>query len=357
VYGSSSANIGNVIRFNHLYHMFDGSHLYSEDAAGPTSNMDFHDNLIEYVNDDCVETDGAGTNCRIFNNTFRTFLTGVSVAPAAGGPTYIMRNLFTGWETHSGYVGYPVKFNVDSDLTIDWVYIYHNTCYTAVAGQPGFLFKQYSYWNNIISRNNIYAGTNYALESTSNRNPVDFDYDNLYTTTYGKLVRWAGPSYTTLSAFYSATGQEQHGLNQNPEFINPSSDFHLAAGSPLIDSGLVIPGVNDGYFGDKPDIGKYEYGSESVTTPPHPRTPEPFSIFMYPRQVQGTLTMRISTGSPSRSAATLDLFEISGKSMFRAVIPPGRSVVRAASCRLVPGVYIARLAGGGKRSTQAFLVK
>jgi len=90
---------------------------------------------------------------------FRKFLTGVSVAPAAGGPTYIFRNLFTGWETHGEYVGYPIKFNVDSPLPIDWVYIYHNTCYTSVSGQPGFLFKDYSNWNNIISRNNIFAGT------------------------------------------------------------------------------------------------------------------------------------------------------------------------------------------------------
>jgi hypothetical protein len=357
VYGSPSANIGNVIRFNHLYRMFDGSHLYSEDAAGPTSNMDFHDNLIEYINDDCVETDGAGTNCRIYNNTFSKFLTGVSVAPAAGGPTYIMRNLFTTWETHDGYVGYPVKFNVGSDLTIDWVYLYHNTCHTAVAGQPGFLFKQYSNWNNIVSRNNIYAGTSYALESSSNRNPVDFDYDNLYTTAAGKLVRWAGNSYTTIPAFYSATGLEQHGLNHNPEFINPSSDFRLSAGSPLIDSGVMIPGVNDGYLGDKPDIGKYEYGSESVATPPHQHATKPFSIVVSPGHVPGSVTIRVSTSSPSRSAATLDILDISGKSMFRAVIPPGRSVVNTAACRLGQGIYIARLAGGGKRFAQVLLIR
>ena len=357
VYGSSSANIGNVIRFNHFYHMFDGSHLYSEDEAGPTSNMDFHDNLIEYINDDCVETDGAGTNCRIYNNTFRNFLTGVSVAPAQGGPTYIMRNLFTGWETHDGYVGYPVKFNVGSDLTIDWVYIYHNTCYTAVAGQPGFLFKQYSYWNNIISRNNIYAGTNYALESTSNRNPVDFDYDNLYTTASGKLVRWSGNSYTTLSAFYNAEGQEQHGLNHNPEFINPSNDFHLATGSPLIDSGVVIPGVNDDYFGARPDIGKYEHGLESITTPPRPRSAKPFSIVVCPHRVSGFVKLRVFSGLLTNSTATLGIYEISGKQILSSMVSPGQSVVTAASDRIAPGVYITRLSGGGKRFVQRLLVK
>jgi hypothetical protein len=58
---------------------FDGSHLYSEDEGGPTIDMDFYGNVIENVNDDCVETDGVGSNCRIYNNTFKTFLTGVSV--------------------------------------------------------------------------------------------------------------------------------------------------------------------------------------------------------------------------------------------------------------------------------------
>ena len=61
VYGSPSVNTGNVVRNNHFYHMFDGSHLFSDDGAGPTSNMDFNDNIIEFVNDDCIETDGAGT--------------------------------------------------------------------------------------------------------------------------------------------------------------------------------------------------------------------------------------------------------------------------------------------------------
>lgn len=112
VYGSPTANVGNVIRDNHFSHLFDGSHLYSDDASGPTSNMDFHGNVLEFLNDDGIETDGAGTNVRIYGNVFRHFLTGISVAPAQGGPTYIMRNLLAGWETHSGYVGYPVKFRI-----------------------------------------------------------------------------------------------------------------------------------------------------------------------------------------------------------------------------------------------------
>lgn len=259
IYSSNISNSGNVIRFNAFNHMFDGSHLYSEDA--PTTNLDFHDNTMNAVNDDCIETDGAGINNRIYNNRFSKFLTGVSIAPAAIGPTYIFRNLFTGWENHSGYDGYPFKFNVSSALTIDWVYMYHNTCYTSVANQDGFLFKQYSNWNNIISRNNIFSGTNYALESSSSQNPVDFDYDDLYTSRPGRFINWAGANYTTLNAFTTATSQEKHGMNIDPGFVNPTNmDFSLDDSSKLIDKGIRIPGINDGFAGAAPDIGFIETG-------------------------------------------------------------------------------------------------
>ena len=182
VYGSPQANRGNVIRFCTFTNMFDGSHLYSDDASGPTENLDFHNNVVAGCGDDGIETDGAGSNCRIYFNRFHDFLTGVSVAPCAIGPTYILRNALSDWRSTEGFKGYPFKFNVSSSLPIEWVYLYHNTCFTAVPGQDGFLFKQYSKWTNVISRNNIFAGTDYALESWDTPNPVDFDYDDLYTT-------------------------------------------------------------------------------------------------------------------------------------------------------------------------------
>lgn len=37
-------------------------------------------------------------------------------------------------------------------------------------------------------------------------------------------------------------------------------DFRLAAGSGAIDTGIVLPGVNDGYSGEAPDAGAYEFG-------------------------------------------------------------------------------------------------
>lgn len=262
IYGSSETNRGNVIRFCAFTNLFDGSHLYSDVAAGPTENLDFHNNVVEHCVDDAIETDGAGSNCRIYFNRFHDFLTGVSVAPAAIGPTYVFRNILSDWRSSEEFTGYPFKFNVGSSLAIEWIYLYHNTCVTTAPGQHGFWFKQYSNWTNVISRNNIYAGTDYALENQANTpNTVDFDYDDLATTKPAPIIRWAGANYSSPGSFAAATGQETHGVTNRPVFLSPAlRDYYLPAGSPLIDKGVFIPGINDDSIGVAPDLGALEQG-------------------------------------------------------------------------------------------------
>jgi hypothetical protein len=323
--------------------MFDGSHLFSDDAAGPTKNMDFCDNIVESVNDDCIETDGAGSNCRIYNNTFRSFLTGVSVAPAAGGPTYIMRNTFSGWETHSGYVGYPVKFNVNSSLSIDWIFLYHNTCFTEKAGQPGFLFKQYSNWDNIISRNNIFAGTENALESWSTQNPVDFDFDDLFTTATGKLISWVNTNYMSVGEFSAATGLEQHGLNVAPGFVDAAgADFQLSGTSQLIDKGVVIPGVNDGYNGNGPDIGRFERGANSVVAGPRQKALNGALMLVSVDEWDGRTVLRLPGKEKTIAPLKLCVYTLTGKLVWRGTIAAGanRAVLNREPCGR--GKYVVR---------------
>ena len=266
IYGSDQTNRGNVIRSCLFTNMFDGSHLYSDNALGPTENLDFYNNVVEHCVDDGIETDGAGSNCRIYFNRFVDFLTGISVAPAAPGPTYIFRNVLAGWRNSEEFSGYPFKFNVSSGIPIQWVYLYHNTCYTTVAGQNGFWFKQYSAWTNIVSRNNIFAGTAYALENDSGAvNTESFDYDDVFTSKLPPaVIRWNGVSYNSLAAFSAATGQEPHGRTNQPVFLNPGADdYYLPANSPLIDKGVALPGINDDWLGAGPDLGALEHGMEA----------------------------------------------------------------------------------------------
>ena len=260
VYGSDQPNRGNVIRRNRFMNTFDGAHLYSDNLSGPTQNMDFYDNTIINCQDDGVETDGAGSNNRIYRNWIKGFLTGISVAPAAIGPTYIFRNVLSQWHSVAEFTGYPFKFNSGSSFDTRHVFLYHNTCYTDVPGQNGFLFKRYSRWSEIVSRNNIYAGTITALESQSGSNPVDFDYDNLWTTSTGRLVRWDGLNHSSIAQFTAASGQEPNGIAVSPEFTDGvPQDYTLKSSSPLVDRGVLIPGFNDLFSGDAPDIGALEY--------------------------------------------------------------------------------------------------
>ena len=56
-------------------------------------------------------------------------------------------------------------------------------------------------------------------------------------------------------------GVEDTGVVGDPSFTNAAgNDFSLLAGSPMSDTGSVIPGITDGYAGAAPDIGAYERG-------------------------------------------------------------------------------------------------
>lgn len=268
--GDHTVYYGNVIRSNRFEHMFDGAHLFSDDHLAPTEDLDFHDNIVLNCGDDGVETDGVGSNCRIYSNVFSNFLTGISVAPAALGPTYIVRNALLRWrsipsvEGEDGrFYGYPIKLNhqMREDPWTSSVYLYHNTCFTDEPGLDGFLFSYYWwYWTNIVSRNNIYAGTSYALRNVNEQDPVDFDYDDLFTTASNRFIQWFRADFSDLAAFTQATGQERHGLTLNPRFVEPGN-IQLRADSPLINRGIVIPGINDNFSGSAPDIGAFESSS------------------------------------------------------------------------------------------------
>jgi parallel beta-helix repeat protein len=63
------------------------------------------------------------------------------------------------------------------------------------------------------------------------------DYDLVYLTTADTVLIWDSVSYTSLSAFQAASGQEAHGLQANPRWVEPTSgDFRLTEDSPAIDS-------------------------------------------------------------------------------------------------------------------------
>ena len=255
---------GTVIRRNKFHDFFDGLGICPNDSAAISNETDFYDNESYDLGDDGVETDGQCVNVRIWGNRFHDSLAGISLAPVSGGPVYCLRNqiyLMGAGTSQEGYTGLPFKFN-SGDGDSGAIYLMHNTVDAQRAGNDGFRIMSPGTWTKLFARNNVFAGTLHALENANPTQPVDMDYDDLWRSGSDYLCRWDGlanPRLATLADYTAATGQEAHGISQDPGFAAPAAaDFTPAPGSPLIDRGLHIPGINDGYRGLGPDLGASE---------------------------------------------------------------------------------------------------
>jgi hypothetical protein len=188
---------------------------------------------------------------------------GISLAPVYTGPVYAIRNvIYNTGVGNNNYTGSPFKFN-SGYAQSGAMYLFHNTADAALAGNHGLYVKSPGTWSLIYARNNAWIGNAaYAIENYNTSQPINLDYDNLWNANVGNLARWNGINYVTLSAFISATGQEPHGRSIAPGFANAASgNYALSASSGMIDGGVFIPGINDGFAGNAPDIGAFEYPS------------------------------------------------------------------------------------------------
>jgi hypothetical protein len=302
---------GNVIRRNIFHDYFDGFGVCPDETAGVTNETDVYKNLVYNAGDDGMETDGQCSNVRIWSNTFHDVLSGISLAPVYTGPVYAIRNLI--YRTGVGnndYPGLSFKFNSGYDQSGP-MYLFHNTADAALPDSSGIDIESPGTWKMIYARNNIWSGTEFALSNANPDQPLDFDYDDLYTTLANELVWWDGlPDHhlRTLAAFQTATGQETHGLNVIPGFADAADgDYALDSSSDLMDAGVVIPGINEGYVGAAPDVGAFEYQGYGFTldTMPSARAIMPGGVATYTIGVQpvggfsSTVTLIAASPSPS----------------------------------------------------------
>jgi len=211
---------------------------------------------------------------------------------------------------NSGYPGLSFKFNSGYGQSGP-MYLFHNTVDAALPGSSGIDIESPGTWKTIYARNNIWSGTEFALSNANPDQPLDFDYDDLYTTLAGELVWWDGLAdrhLNTLAEFQAATGQEMHGWNVVPGFANAAGgDYALDSSSDLIDAGVVIPGINDGYVCAAPDVGAFEYQGCGFTlnTIPSSRAIMPGGVATYTIGVQPiggfSSTVMLFAANPSPS--------------------------------------------------------
>lgn len=145
--------------------------------------------------------------------------------------------------------------------------VYHNTVYDkgylyALVGLSG---SPSAVTNNVFKNNIGWDWNNSAVVVVSGAEGVGtnntFD-DNLFGPEGAGYVEWGnGTLKSTKAAWLASTGADPSWVIEtaNPLFTNAAGlDFTLQSGSPAVDAGDVIAGINDGYLGLAPDYGAFE---------------------------------------------------------------------------------------------------
>ncbi len=279
---------GHVVAYNYVANWHDGIDIatYGDPDGTPNENpdrvpvsIDFYNNDIYNVADNCIEADGGAHNIRVFRNRcFNSAGGALSAQPTFGGPLYFYQNV-----VYNTTTGGPLKL-IDTPAG---VLIYQNT----LVGQ-GRLFGPAS---NMHFLNNLILGDGWAgpvLNLSTFTNYSSSDYNGYHPNPGGDdSFEWNSPPldvsadysgklvtrhFKTLREFQQATGQEKHSVlidynvfekvpmpdKSDPQRLyNPEDfDFQLRPGSAAIDAGVLLPTINDDFTGRAPDLGAYELG-------------------------------------------------------------------------------------------------
>ena len=261
---------GLIVRRNRIHGTYDAIAPCGTAApsSGVTSEVDVYENEMTELADDGVEAEPYCANLRIWGNRIVGSLMAISTAPAGPGPIWIVRNIAHRFGASRGrevWLASAFKINTLDKRETGPILLYHNTFVADVPAVDGIALLDPGKVALVRARNNLIAGTRHALMK---QNSFDWDGDgnDLHTSSNLPLVQWLGVTYPNIRAFRTATGQERMGFSAEPMLADPArGDFSPRPGSPLIDRGLVIPGINDGFVGRAPDVGAIELHPSVLT--------------------------------------------------------------------------------------------
>ncbi len=259
----------NVVSFNTIHNFGDGV-----TTDGPpyqiSYSLDIHHNDIYRIVDDLIEVDGMVSNSRVYNNRAWNGRAGISLAPVFGGPAYVFRNEFVNMENAT------YKMNRDPS----GLYIVHNTSI-----QEGNGTSSPAGWQNSFVKNNLIFAGRYCFEEFGLQpNSIDdWDYNGYYSSRAGTSgspwFKWNNIRYDDVAMLRTSSPIEEEAiavdlsallsvnLPSDPfqEVLTGSLDLSLAIDASAIDTGIVLPNINDPYvIDDKPDLGFQESGSTSI---------------------------------------------------------------------------------------------
>ena len=279
---------GHVVAYNYVANWHDGIDVatYGTPDGAPDDipdrvplAIDFYNNDIFNMGDNCFETDGGARNIRVFRNRcFNSASGALSVQPMFGGPVYFYQNLVYNSPTGS------LKYIEGSS----GIYTYNNTIIGEGRAGPA---SNETFRNNLILAQGafdpVFAITTYTNYTNSDYNgfrpnPGVADSFEWNTPPFSVAADFAATPvnrlFKTLKEYSEATGQEKHSVLLDydiftkvtkPDMTDPQRvyktedfDFRLKPNSAAVDAGVEIPGITDGFTGKAPDMGAYELGRE-----------------------------------------------------------------------------------------------
>ncbi len=266
---------GHVIAHNLFRNVGDAVH---NGGRGRLSASDVYGNEIETCTDDGIETDYSDTNVRVFRNRITNCYSAISGQPVHGGPVYVFRNVLY----NTQYTPFKLHNHTSGLL------LFHNT--SVRAGIPFNIQPGRETVSNVVTRNNIFAGTRSpALRSTGQMIDTDFDSDGYaWGIGAGDFAVWNNKRYRSLEDAKSSKqlyrGKGAFSLYSHRTFEKgflPPKAFQteypaeknnplLQATSRAVDRGEVIPNFSDGYAGKAPDLGCCEQGTGLPLYGPRP---------------------------------------------------------------------------------------
>ena len=245
---------------------------------------DIFNNIISNVHDDFIEADGGMYNMRVFRNLcLNSGTNGLSTQPLLGGPAYFMRNVL-----------YNVPKAVKHAANPSGALYYHNTFITKVIGTVG---SNYHFRNNLVL-GWMPAETLFAVDTYTNYTSSDYNGFRSDPKAEYSFI-WKSPSfdkirdytnsredrkYKKLIDYIQDTGQDEHSVIvdydtfQNVFPVDDVTkvykledlDFRLKPDSVAVDSGCILPNINDGFNGKAPDLGALESGQSMPVYGPRP---------------------------------------------------------------------------------------
>lgn len=238
--------VRNAIVNNYIHDIGYGGTTRAISAAGAEELLVSHNTVSTFARS---FMDGYPTRSEIAHNVFEdggniTWDTGVFDADGGNGDSsysIFHHNVFRNTETRGIFEAFYGRNNnavVHHNLFHD----FNESANRTVFRSYGLDFRQ-SYHNTIISNASAApSGELDALDAIQARynNNVQISTDRMEAL--GVDVR----------------GNHNYAPSDFVDFNN--NDFRLAAGSDAIDSGIELPGVNDGYLGAAPDAGAFESG-------------------------------------------------------------------------------------------------